>query len=87
MLSYFLVFIITIVTVYLVNPLACKLGFLDIPTARKQHLGAVPVTGGVAIFLGVFSVSVLLNGIQLGPSPFFWMALGILLVIGVIVSR
>ena len=32
--------------------LAPKLGLVDVPGGRKQHQGAVPVVGGLAIFLG-----------------------------------
>jgi len=35
-----------------VSPLASQLGLLDHPDDRKQHLGSVPLTGGIAITAG-----------------------------------
>ena len=40
------------------KPVAIKLGLVDTPTARKAHVGSIPLVGGVAIFIGVFFASV-----------------------------
>lgn len=49
--------LITLLTAYLVARLAVscgfRLGLLDHPNERKQHAGAVPLTGGIAIFITV----------------------------------
>lgn len=35
------------------RPLAHRLGLLDVPGGRKQHQGAVPLSGGAALLLGM----------------------------------
>ena len=45
---------ITLVALVLTRATAAlgpRLRLVDIPDARKQHCGSVPVTGGIAIFL------------------------------------
>ena len=65
---------------------APRLGLLDHPTARKQHVGAVPLVGGISIFfgawVGLWLVSDHLNG--------FWpplLATLLILVVGVLDDR
>jgi len=43
---------ITIFTVYLLWPIAGKIGLLDSPGGRKRHVGNVPLIGGIAMFIG-----------------------------------
>lgn len=54
-------FVVTALLVKALEPLAWKLGWLDKPCSRKQHDGAVPLTGGVAI-LGGFLVAIWMTG-------------------------
>jgi len=35
------------------KPIAIRLGLVDTPTARKDHIGSIPLIGGIAIFLGM----------------------------------
>lgn len=46
-------FVITVLCVQLLLPLAPRLGLLDIPKGRKQHRGQVPLIGGLSVFSGV----------------------------------
>ena len=39
------------------KPIAVKLGLVDTPNARKVHTGAIPLVGGIGIFLGVLIAS------------------------------
>ncbi|SFJ86737.1 UDP-GlcNAc:undecaprenyl-phosphate GlcNAc-1-phosphate transferase [Desulfomicrobium apsheronum] len=41
---------ITVVLILMLNPLATVVGLLDQPSNRKQHAGAVPLIGGIAIY-------------------------------------
>lgn len=52
-------FVFTLLAIKGLKPVADKVGLLDVPNNRKQHKGAVPLIGGVSIFLGV-AVSALL---------------------------
>lgn len=45
-------FVITLVLIYLLKPLAVRIGLVDHPTARKRHEGKIPLVGGIAMFLG-----------------------------------
>ncbi|MBY5990767.1 UDP-N-acetylglucosamine--undecaprenyl-phosphate N-acetylglucosaminephosphotransferase [Ferrimonas balearica] len=41
------------VLIRLGKPIAIKVGLVDLPGGRKEHSGAIPLIGGVAIFLSV----------------------------------
>ena len=49
----------TSVAMSLLRPLAAKLKLLDVPNQRKQHVGAIPLIGGIAVFAGVLLSSLL----------------------------
>lgn len=51
----------TLLAIWLLNPLARRIGLVDLPNERKVHQGAVPLIGGIAIFIG-FSVVWFLSG-------------------------
>jgi len=43
----------TVVSIYLLAPLAGRVGLIDRPCQRKQHDGEIPLVGGVCIFLAM----------------------------------
>jgi UDP-GlcNAc:undecaprenyl-phosphate/decaprenyl-phosphate GlcNAc-1-phosphate transferase len=47
---------VSLLAILLLRPLAPKLSLLDIPHGRKQHSGAVPLIGGLAIYLTLLLV-------------------------------
>jgi UDP-GlcNAc:undecaprenyl-phosphate/decaprenyl-phosphate GlcNAc-1-phosphate transferase len=47
--------------------IALRIGLADLPGGRKQHHGAIPVTGGVAMFAG-FAAASLISGLVAGPT-------------------
>lgn len=47
-------FLITHSLIYMLKPVAVRIGLVDRPTSRKRHEGEVPLIGGIAIFLGTF---------------------------------
>ena len=51
--SFFLPFLASMILVPLVKWNASRLGFVDIPAARKVHVYPVPLGGGLAVFLSV----------------------------------
>jgi UDP-GlcNAc:undecaprenyl-phosphate GlcNAc-1-phosphate transferase len=53
-----LAFLATMVLVVVLRPIAIAIGLTDKPSERKQHVGDVPLVGGIAIFLG-FSLAVM----------------------------
>ena len=57
-MAIFFAFIATYFSILLAIPFAEKIGLVDTPCQRKRHVGAIPLIGGLAIFLAVL-VSVL----------------------------
>ena len=55
-----------IALIYLLDPLARKIGLLDYPGGRKDHAAPTPVTGGLAIALGTMIPALLLTNITPG---------------------
>jgi UDP-GlcNAc:undecaprenyl-phosphate/decaprenyl-phosphate GlcNAc-1-phosphate transferase len=47
------VFLFSFIAVLALKPFAVKFGLLDLPNERKCHEGAVPLIGGIAIYLSV----------------------------------
>lgn len=52
--SYITAFVVTIFCIWVLMPVAQKIGLIDKPGGRKQHAYATPVVGGIAIFLGFY---------------------------------
>jgi len=50
-------FLFCFITIRVVGPIAVKVGLVDVPNARKQHDGHIPLIGGVAIYVGVITSS------------------------------
>jgi UDP-GlcNAc:undecaprenyl-phosphate GlcNAc-1-phosphate transferase len=79
-------FILTVVSMALLYPVALRIGLVDSPGGRKRHEGATPLIGGIAMFLGTF-----LGGIAIVESPQAYLsALGacsLLLAIGLVDDR
>ncbi|TLX45308.1 undecaprenyl-phosphate alpha-N-acetylglucosaminyl 1-phosphate transferase [Pseudoalteromonas phenolica] len=44
---------------FIVHPIAVKVGLVDIPNQRKKHAGAIPLIGGLAIFISIAITSIL----------------------------
>ena len=42
------------------RPLAVKVGLVDKPSARKAHVGHIPLIGGVSVYIGLLVASVLI---------------------------
>ena len=59
-------FFITIVAVVGLRPVAENIGLVDKPNGRKNHLGEVPLVGGVAVYMAIlFVVNLLIPDSQL----------------------
>jgi len=52
-------FIVSLVAIKVINPIAIKTGLVDFPCDRKVHDGNIPLVGGIAIYLSVLIASVL----------------------------
>jgi UDP-GlcNAc:undecaprenyl-phosphate GlcNAc-1-phosphate transferase len=68
MLLYLLPLVSSFTFVYLFIPIVTKWAFdyeiIDRPNKRKQHRGTIPLTGGLAIFLGVIPLVLIFLGVN-----------------------
>lgn len=55
----FSAFVVSLVVIKVINPIAIKAGLVDFPCERKVHNGNIPLVGGIAIYLSVLITSVL----------------------------
>ena len=46
-------FVLTLLAIFILIPVANKIGLVDKPHGRKQHVGSIPLIGGISIFTGV----------------------------------
>jgi len=51
--NYLFGFIVSIVLIWILQPVAKKIGLVDKPGGRKKHLGRVPLIGGIAMMGGL----------------------------------
>ncbi|MDH5548095.1 MAG: undecaprenyl-phosphate alpha-N-acetylglucosaminyl 1-phosphate transferase [Gammaproteobacteria bacterium] len=81
--SYIVAFTTTCLFIWALQPVAEHIGLVDKPGGRKKHKGAVPLIGGIAMYIG------LLTGLSIVDFPFaeikgLIIAGGLLLAIGTI---
>jgi len=75
--------IVTIAFMFALRPLAKRAGLVDRPGGRKLRSGDIPIIGGLAMFVGIFSgLSIL--GLDLNFLLSIFIASLLLVVIGVI---
>lgn len=71
--------------IMLMSKVARKIGLVDHPDARKQHIGEIPIVGGVSVFFTVLATGLLLQFRLLDFLPIF---IGFILVlVGVLDDR
>ena len=75
--------VVSLITVPLLMRLAPRLGLVDLPDARKQHAGAIPLVGGVAIFVAT-GISLALAGEWRAVPLGFVAAAGVILLLGLL---
>jgi len=82
-LLIFFTFILTTVFIKASYKPALIIGLVDVPSGRKNHIGEVPLTGGLAVFLAI-SVSAILQGQQFDQFHLFFASLFILAFTGLL---
>lgn len=86
MVSIGIAFLITLLFMFALPPVARSIGLIDRPGGRKMHIGEIPVTGGLAMAAGLILTSPFLLSAVPGY-PFFLAALAILVLIGALDDR
>jgi UDP-GlcNAc:undecaprenyl-phosphate GlcNAc-1-phosphate transferase len=79
-------FLVTLIFMFALRPVAGAIGLVDRPGGRKTHVGVVPVIGGLCMYLGLLFTLPLLDPPTKGLIPFL-LAGGLLVVIGAIDDR
>ena len=82
----FIAFLVTALFILALRPVAFAAGFVDIPGGRKNHVGVVPVIGGICMYLGIIAVMPLLAEPIAGQSAFV-VAGGLLVMVGALDDR
>ncbi len=83
MLPLVLAVVVTCCSIKLFIPISSRLGLIDIPGGRKLHDGAVPVIGGIGMFLGLV-VSGMLFSSDLVSFLALALSLAIIMLVGVL---
>ena len=70
----------TVLCVLLLKPAASRLGLVDHPSGRKNHIGRIPLVGGIAIWIA-FSLTLLIAGLT-DKLVYLLVASGLVVVVG-----
>ena len=81
--QYIAAFFLVMLLILCLTPAAKKAGLVDQPSLRKPQILAIPLVGGIAIFIA-FSLSLLLFEISLQQYRLFMFSAGLLVIIGVL---
>lgn len=76
-------FVATLFCIWLLKPLAVRIGLVDRPGGRKTHQAEVPLIGGIAMFFG-FCFALLTLHVSLQPYRGLLAGSGLLLLMGVV---
>ncbi|WP_067585731.1 hypothetical protein [Endozoicomonas ascidiicola] len=79
-------FALSFALIRLLKPISRKLHLVDIPNERKHHENAVPLIGGLVIYLTLISVEMLFFTATMNLSPYYISA-GFLTFVGVLDDR
>jgi UDP-GlcNAc:undecaprenyl-phosphate GlcNAc-1-phosphate transferase len=76
-------FIVTMIFITGMSPVARKIGLVDLPGGRKHHRGQVPLIGGLGVAIGMM-IGLLLLAISLSTFRAYLAGVVLLLVVGVL---
>jgi UDP-GlcNAc:undecaprenyl-phosphate GlcNAc-1-phosphate transferase len=82
----FTAFFVALILLVVMTPLAHQFGLVDQPSCRKRHVGIVPLTGGVAIFVAVLVASILTD-VWMKNNPLFFTASAFIVLLGMLDDR
>ncbi|PSW19477.1 undecaprenyl-phosphate alpha-N-acetylglucosaminyl 1-phosphate transferase [Photobacterium sanctipauli] len=78
-----IIFFFSLLSLIVLRKLAKKVALVDIPTARKQHQGSIPLIGGISIFLSV-CLAIAIMPAAMPHSTLYLLSAFILVTVGVI---
>lgn len=85
-LNLILTFLAAFATIVIARPIAIKVGLVDKPNYRKRHQGAIPLIGGISLFVGNLCFY-LLQWDQTKLPQLYLFSVFVLLAIGVLDDR
>ena len=74
---------ITAALLWILRPLAIRIGLVDHPGDRKRHVGSIALVGGVAMFCGLM-FSVVMTDVALGGFRAFFTSAALLIIVGIL---
>ena len=83
LIEYTFIFCFSLISLFLLRKIAQRIGLVDQPNLRKQHKGAVPLVGGIAIFM-TLALTIVLHPDLIPHSGLFLACITILIILGVI---
>ena len=76
-------FLVSVTLMFVLRPIALRVGLVDSPGGRKTHSGEIPVIGGLAMFSGLF-VAAMAGVIQTALAAPLLAASGLMVVVGLL---
>jgi UDP-GlcNAc:undecaprenyl-phosphate/decaprenyl-phosphate GlcNAc-1-phosphate transferase len=76
-------FLVSVTLMFVLRPIALRVGLVDSPGGRKTHSGEIPVIGGLAMFSGLF-VAAMAGVIQTSLAAPLLAASGLMVVVGLL---
>ncbi|CAM3934672.1 UDP-N-acetylglucosamine--undecaprenyl-phosphate N-acetylglucosaminephosphotransferase [Avibacterium endocarditidis] len=86
LLSFLLTFLGALLSLFAMRPIAQKIGLVDKPNYRKRHKGAIPLIGGISLFIGN-CVFYFLEWDQMRLPALYLFSIFVLLAIGILDDR
>ncbi|MDA7792990.1 UDP-N-acetylglucosamine--undecaprenyl-phosphate N-acetylglucosaminephosphotransferase [Glaciecola sp.] len=83
LIEYTFIFCFSLFSLFLLRKIAQRVGLVDKPNLRKQHKGAVPLVGGIAIFM-TLALTIVIHPDLIPHSGLFLACIAILIILGVI---
>lgn len=80
------IFVLAVALVLIARRAALVVGLVDKPNARKQHLGHIPLVGGIAVYLTLMLMT-LWQPARLPDSAVYLLCVTALVVLGVLDDR
>jgi UDP-GlcNAc:undecaprenyl-phosphate GlcNAc-1-phosphate transferase len=84
--SFMAAFLVTVIGILVLRPVAFAVDLLDRPGGRKTHQGAIPLVGGLAMFLGLAVSIGLLTPISPSAGPLLAVC-GLMVIVGLLDDR
>lgn len=81
-------FLIALLLVQLMIPIASRLGLVDVPSDHKHHVGRIPLVGGLAMYVAFIAICLMFGTVASLSLPVeMLVAAGLLVIVGLLDDR